>query len=80
MKKLLLPIATLALLLVIACQKQDTTPVVTTADRPDPTQLDEFIKTKLLAEGQFLWSWASDQQVWYLPQLLEGMEGLSASE
>ena len=29
-----------------------------------------------LADGEV----ASDQQVWYLPQLLEGMEGLSASE
>lgn len=29
-----------------------------------------------LADGEA----ASDQQVWYLPQLLEGMEGLSASE
>jgi len=29
-----------------------------------------------LAEGEV----ASDQQIWYLPQLLQGMEGLSASE
>jgi simple sugar transport system substrate-binding protein len=32
--------------------------------------------TTYLAEGEV----ATDQQVWYLPQLLEGMEGLSASE
>ncbi|MEP0805971.1 MAG: BMP family ABC transporter substrate-binding protein [Chloroflexota bacterium] len=32
--------------------------------------------TTYLAEGEI----ATDQQVWYLPQLLEGMEGLSASE
>jgi simple sugar transport system substrate-binding protein len=56
--------------------------------------LDEFIAD--LAGGLNLWSGpinlqdgtayladgevASDQQVWYLPQLLEGMQGLSASE
>jgi simple sugar transport system substrate-binding protein len=32
--------------------------------------------TAYLADGEV----ASDQQVWYLPQLLEGMQGLSASE
>ncbi|NOH02040.1 MAG: BMP family ABC transporter substrate-binding protein [Chloroflexi bacterium] len=32
--------------------------------------------TAYLADGEV----ASDQQVWYLPQLLEGMEGLSAAE
>lgn len=32
--------------------------------------------TPYLADGEV----ATDQQVWYLPQLLEGMEGLSASE
>jgi len=32
--------------------------------------------TPYLADGEV----ASDQQVWYLPQLLEGMQGLSASE
>jgi simple sugar transport system substrate-binding protein len=32
--------------------------------------------TPYLADGEV----ASDQQVWYLPQLLEGMEGLSAAE
>lgn len=32
--------------------------------------------TPYLAEGEV----ATDQQVWYLPQLLEGMEGLSASQ
>ncbi|HXF84908.1 MAG TPA: BMP family ABC transporter substrate-binding protein [Anaerolineales bacterium] len=32
--------------------------------------------TPYLAEGEV----ATDQQIWYLPQLLEGMEGLSASE
>lgn len=32
--------------------------------------------TPYLADGEI----ASDQQVWYLPQLLEGMEGLSAAE
>jgi simple sugar transport system substrate-binding protein len=56
--------------------------------------LDEFIAE--LAGGLNLWSGpinlqdgtayladgevATDQQVWYLPQLLEGMQGLSASE
>lgn len=32
--------------------------------------------TPYLADGEV----ASDQQVWYLPQLLEGMDGLSAAE
>lgn len=32
--------------------------------------------TAYLADGEV----ATDQQIWYLPQLLEGMEGLSASE
>jgi simple sugar transport system substrate-binding protein len=60
----------------------------------DAAVLDEFIAE--LAGGLNLWTGpinlqdgtayladgevASDQQVWYLPQLLEGMEGLSASE
>lgn len=60
----------------------------------DAAMLDEFIAE--LAGGLNLWTGpinlqdgsayladgevASDQQVWYLPQLLEGMEGLSASE
>ena len=57
-------------------------------------KLDDFISE--LAGGLNLWSGpmnlqdgtayladgeaATDQQIWYLPQLLEGMEGLSASE
>jgi simple sugar transport system substrate-binding protein len=32
--------------------------------------------TAYLADGEV----GTDQQVWYLPQLLEGMEGLSAAE
>jgi len=32
--------------------------------------------TAYLADGEV----ATDQQIWYLPQLLEGMEGLSAAE
>lgn len=60
----------------------------------DAAMLDEFIAE--LAGGLNLWTGpinlqdgsayladgevATDQQVWYLPQLLEGMEGLSASE
>ena len=60
----------------------------------DAALLDEFIVE--LAGGLNLWSGpinlqdgtayladgevATDQQIWYLPQLLEGMEGLSASE
>ncbi|MBK9781106.1 MAG: BMP family ABC transporter substrate-binding protein [Anaerolineales bacterium] len=60
----------------------------------DAAVLDEFITE--LAGGLNLWSGpvnlqdgtayladgeaATDQQIWYLPQLLEGMEGLSAAE
>ena len=60
----------------------------------DAAVLDEFITE--LAGGLNLWTGpinlqdgtayladgeaATDQQVWYLPQLLEGMEGLSAAE
>ena len=60
----------------------------------DAAVLDEFIAE--LAGGLNLWSGpvnlqdgtayladgeaATDQQIWYLPQLLEGMEGLSAAE
>lgn len=60
----------------------------------DATALDGFISE--LAGGLNLWTGpinlqdgtayladgevATDQQVWYLPQLLEGMEGLSASQ
>lgn len=60
----------------------------------DAAALDEFIAE--LAGGLNLWTGpinlqdgsayladgevATDQQVWYLPQLLEGMEGLSAAE
>ena len=32
--------------------------------------------TAYLADGEE----ATDQKIWYLPQLLEGMEGLSAAE
>ncbi len=58
------------------------------------TKVDEFIAA--LAGGLNLWKGplnlqdgtayladgetATDQQIWYLPQLLEGMEGQSASE
>ncbi|NWF63100.1 MAG: BMP family ABC transporter substrate-binding protein [Chloroflexi bacterium] len=60
----------------------------------DAAMLDEFIAE--LAGGLNLWTGpinlqdgsayladgevATDQQIWYLPQLLEGMEGLSAAE
>jgi subtilisin family serine protease len=53
------------LLTVNSCRKQDAAVSNSSnAAAPDPTQLDEFIRTKLTEEGQFLWSWATDEQVW----------------
>lgn len=45
-----------------SCQKQDlptaSTPV------PDPAELDRLIHSKMTLYGEFLWEWASDEQIW----------------
>jgi subtilisin family serine protease len=64
MKKTLLLLASGLLLAVNACKKNEGTLSDTLAKTPDPASLDQFIQDKLLAEGEFLWKWASDDQIW----------------
>jgi hypothetical protein len=54
-----------AFLLVFAnsCSKQDDRkPLV--IEKPDPASLDQFIQDKMLSQGEFLWEWASPEQIW----------------
>jgi subtilisin family serine protease len=64
MKKTLLLLLTGLLLSINACQKNEAIPSESLLKTPDPTQLDKYIQNKLLAEGEFLWSWATEDQVW----------------
>lgn len=64
MKRTSLLVLAALLVAVNACRKQDLPAEALVKTAPDPTLLDEFIREKLLAEGQFLWSWASDEQIW----------------
>lgn len=50
------------LLAVNSCQKQDATFLSTNA--PNPIELDRFIHNKMDIHGEFLWEWASDDQIW----------------
>ncbi len=52
------------LLAVNACRKQESNPLATPPASGDPAELDRLIETKMLTEGQFLWAWASDAQIW----------------
>lgn len=62
-------VTTLLLLIGVSfhsCQKSDS-PLSVNRQKPtapDPSALDAFIKNKLTDEGTFLWSQASDEQVW----------------
>lgn len=62
MKKLLALLVLTALLAANACRKQEA-PIPAPA-APDPTELDAFIRAKLLDNGEFQWSWATDDQIW----------------
>ena len=64
MKKSFLFLFALLFLIVPSCRKQEPNTLQEIAGKPDPTTLDQFIREKLEAEGQFLWAWASDEQVW----------------
>ncbi len=47
------------------CRKQETANLaIERIEAPDPTALDQFIQNKLMDEGEFLWSWATNDQVW----------------
>lgn len=65
--KSVLPIFLLGVLLAFnACQKSDSTPQLSrqTPAAPDPSALDQFIQQKLTETGEFLWSWATEEQIW----------------
>jgi subtilisin family serine protease len=62
-KSTLLALAGL-LLVANGCQKQGSLLLPQSSSAPDPAALDRFIQEKLEDEGQFLWQWASDEQVW----------------
>ncbi len=49
-----------------ACQKSNPTPTLSREipTAPDPGSLDRFIQSKVEETGEFLWSWASQDQVW----------------
>ncbi|HOY05758.1 MAG TPA: S8/S53 family peptidase [Saprospiraceae bacterium] len=64
MKKSTLLLFAALLLAVNACRKQESTTSAGQQAAPDPGALDEFIRAKLETEEQFLWSWASDEQIW----------------
>ncbi|MFN4080346.1 MAG: S8 family peptidase [Saprospiraceae bacterium] len=50
-------------LLFFACQKTDRY-AAPNLEAPDPAQLDAFIRENVEQTGQFLWEWASNEQVW----------------
>jgi subtilisin family serine protease len=47
-----------------ACKKQDETLQSLTFPVGDPRDLDQFIQEKTLANNEFLWEWASNEQIW----------------
>jgi subtilisin family serine protease len=49
-----------------SCQKHNPSPALSREKptAPDPSALDRFIQAKVEETGEFLWSWASDDQVW----------------
>lgn len=49
-----------------ACQKNNPSPVLSREipAATDNTGLDRFIREKVENDGQFLWSWASNEQIW----------------
>ena len=66
MKKGLLLLPAVILLSFFACQKSDV-PSTVSRIKPaaqDPRELNQFIQNKVLDKGEFLWEWASDEQVW----------------
>lgn len=64
MKKTTLLVCAALLLAVNSCRKQETAVPVEQIVAPDPGSLDDFIHIKLEEKGEFLWSWASDAQIW----------------
>ncbi|MEO6040228.1 MAG: S8/S53 family peptidase, partial [Saprospiraceae bacterium] len=64
MKRSTLLLLAALLFIVHSCRKQDPATASEILGKPDPTTLDQFIRAKLETEGQFLWAWASDEQVW----------------
>ncbi len=64
MKKSLLLLLTVLLFSVHSCRKQESTAPPEIFSQPDPRALDQFMRAKLETEGQFLWAWASDDQIW----------------
>ena len=64
MKKTTLLVCAALLLAVNSCRKQETNVPVAHIVAPDPGSLDDFIHTTLEEKGEFLWSWASDDQIW----------------
>lgn len=64
MKKSSLLFLALVLLTVHSCRKQEPAASSDAFGKPDATLLDQFIREKLETQGQFLWAWADDAQVW----------------
>ncbi len=64
MKKSILLLLSFLLVGLHSCRKQEPSVVQEFFGKPDPTTLDQFIREKLETEGQFLWAWASDEQIW----------------
>ncbi len=64
MKKSFLLLITLVLLTVHSCRKQESNITPDISVKPDPASLDQYIREKLESQGQFLWAWATDEQVW----------------
>lgn len=60
MKKLLLLLPAITLFVLAGCRKSENGP----AQEPAiPASLDAFIASKLQEKGEFLWDWASDDQI-----------------
>lgn len=64
MKKTTLLVCAALLLAINSCRKQEPAIFTGTTTTPDPASLDDFIHVTLEEKGEFLWSWASDVQVW----------------
>ena len=66
MKKVLPLLLLGALATFNACQKNTTAPALAREipAASDPLSLDRFIQAKIEDKGEFLWSWASEEQIW----------------
>ncbi len=64
MKKTTFLVAVAIFLSVNSCRKADSPSAPELAAKPDPTELDRYIRAQLESKGEFIWAWATDDMVW----------------